>query len=116
MAQLAEQTGAAQPFGRYVCDMPHWKNVWVQFKTYGYQFKLRQQWFDAQTDRAVLDLLLPHVQEWNMLTVTCYPIDLPDSGRTSDMLDDVDEAVVLWLIRTFWKFWRTDLMEPPKNG
>jgi len=114
MASLADAWNDASEFGMVACGLPDYPGVWVRFVTRGYPFSLRRQWEEAK-DSAVLSIILPRITDWNMLDVDGNPLPLPPNERPPTLLDNVDDAVVIWLIRAFWRFWRIDLTTPRKN-
>jgi len=109
----ASELSEREAFGRKMCDVPEYPDVWVQFKTTGYPFKLRRQWEALNSDQSILsEIILPRITEWNFVDIGGAPV-----GLSSDLscLDDVDDSLVAWLIRAFFTFWRSDLYAPRKN-
>lgn len=101
-----------QPFGYKICDVPTYEHVWVQFKTQGYPRKLRREW-DAGTINDNLAVLLRYVADWNMTDVAGQAVALaPDPA----CLDNVEDAVVSWLFRSFQGFWLIELPAPRPNS
>ncbi len=97
------------PFGKKFCDIPGYTDCWVQFKTSGYPRKLRKEWDAADPD-----------QTWAIVARYIVASELKDvdgnivafTGDTSN----VEEAVYLWVIRTFAKFWLVELLQPRPNS
>ena len=116
MASLAGAWNEASEFGTVACNLPDYPGVWVRFATRGYPFSLRRTWEEASGDAAVLSIILPRITVWNVADVDGQTIPLPQNGeRPTALLDNVDDAVVIWMIRAFWRFWRIDLSVPRKN-
>ena len=109
----------AQPeeaFGLYRCDIPEYPAVWVRFKTTGYPFKLRRQFDDSKNDRETMLLVLPRVEAWSVVDAEGVVMPPPDECIAQpDRLDDIEEALLYWLVRVFYDFWRVKLILPRKN-
>jgi hypothetical protein len=104
-------------FGVRHCPLPGLTDLWVKFKTSGYPFKLRKQWDAAKTDTATLAVLLPYIVEWNLIDVDGQPVALPDvAERTVETVANIEDALLMWLIREFTVFWFTELLTPRKNS
>ena len=109
----------AEEFGRKVCDVPGFESVWVRFATRGYPRKLRREWDEADAD-GVQRIVLRYVQEWNVPDVAGAPVPLPaapaePAGGRASLLDDVEDAGVVWLVRAFQRFWLVELLAPRPN-
>ena len=116
LSALAGAWGEVSEFGTVYCHLPDYPGVWVRFATRGYPFSLRRTWDEVKGDDAVLSIILPRVTAGNMLDVDGNPISLPPDGeRPTTLLDNIDDTVVIWLIRAFWRFWRIELSVPRKN-
>ena len=115
MMSLAEAWNDASEFGTVACGLPDYPDVWVRFATHGYPFSLRRQWSEANDDSSVVSIILPRVVSWSICDVSGNPVPLPDGERTVSLIDNVDEALVVWLSRAFFVFWRRDLPTPRKN-
>ena len=104
-------------FGMRHCPLPGWTDVWVQFKTSGYPFKLRRAWDEAKTDEATLAVILPYITAWNLTDVDGQPVELPPvAERTVGLVETIEDALLMWLIREFNIFWFTELLRPRKNS
>ena len=102
----------SETFGHKVCDVPTYEHVWVEFKTSGYPRKLRRE-FDAANATETLGIVLRYVAEWGMTDLAGQPVThSPDVA----CLDDVEDAVVAWLVRTFVSFWLVELTAPRPNS
>ena len=103
----------AEEFGRKTCDVPGFEHVWVRFATRGYPRKLRREWDEADAD-GVQRIVLRYIQEWNVPDVAGAPVPLPaaPAEHPSSLLDDVEDAVVVWLVRAFQRFWLVELLAP----
>lgn len=99
--------------GRWPCPLAEYPEAWVKFREKGYPFRLRRELDLVATDVAVLPIILPYVVEWNLPDVNGRSISLPEERPTA-LLDDVDEMLVVWLIRTFYEH-RAGLMRPRPN-
>jgi len=116
MASLAGAWNEASEFGTVTCSLPDYPGVWVRFATRGYPFSLRRAWEEAKGDDAVLSIILPRILAWSVVDVDGLPLPLPPDGeRPTTLLDNIDDAVVIWMIRAFWRFWRIELPVPRKN-
>ena len=110
MADLEEE------LGKKVCTLPGYESAWVRFKTRGYPFKLRQEWRDTD-DRGALDIILRYVMDGNIPNGNGAPVPLDTvTPRTSELFDNVEESLVVWLINAFVRFWRVELPSAPKNS
>jgi len=116
-AAVARAWDEASPFGVRHCPLPGYTDVWVKFKTSGYPFSLRRKWDEAKTDTATLGLILPYVVEWNLTDVDGQAVDLPAAGeRSIETVANIEDALLMWLIREFSVFWFTELLTPRKNS
>ena len=89
------------------------EGVWVQFKTKGYPFKLRREWESLTDDAAVLGIVLRYVESWSLKDVNGNEIVL---GPDPAVLDGAEDALIVWLIGSFSRFWRVELPTVPKNA
>lgn len=102
-------------FGLMRCSYSGYESLWVRFRTHGYPFSLRRRWEEAD-DRATLEIVLEYVTEWNLPDVSGAPALLPDGLRSAALLDEVEDSLVIWLVRAFRQFWRVELTQPRKNS
>lgn len=114
VALLMTEWKAASDFGVAHCDLPEYPGIWVRFKTSGYPFRLRREW-DAADANEALALLVPHLDDWNVMDVDGQVVHL-DGERGAALFDDVDDGLVWWLMRTFVNFWLIELPQPRKNS
>lgn len=104
---------SAQDFGRFELQPG---GAWVRFRTSGYPRKLRREWDAASPDESAV-ILLRYVEAWSVVDVDGQPVELPAAGgRTAALLDNVEDALVMWLVRSFLRFWLTDLVAPRPNS
>jgi len=104
-------------FGTRHCPLPGYTDRWVKFKTRGYPFSLRKRWDDAKTDTAIFGLILPYVVDWNLVDVDGQSVPVPTNSV--DYLADIgniEDAVLMWLVREFNLFWFSELLAPRKNS
>jgi hypothetical protein len=94
------------------CDVPTYAHVFIQFRTSGYPRKLRREW-DAADANETLAIVLRYVESWNMTGVGGENVP---HGTDVACLDNVEDAVVSWLIRTFMQFWLFELPAPRPNS
>jgi len=106
-----------EEFGRKVCDVPGFEETWVRFATRGYPRKLRREWDEADADK-VQCIVLRYVTAWNVPDVAGVAIPLPDAPaeRPATLLDEVEDSVVVWLVRSFQRFWLVELLAPRPNS
>ena len=97
-----------------VCPAPGLESVWVKFATRGYARKLRREWDAAKPDQ-MLEIVLRFVEAWSLTDINGAPIPLPAHPRAADVLDDCEDALVIWLLREFQQFWLYELPNPKKN-
>lgn len=103
------------PFGHKACDVPGHESVWVRFKTSGYPRKLRREW-DATSDAdGTWAIVMRYVTDWHLVDVDGAPVELPAGERPVTLVDNVEDAVVSWLMRAFTTFWLAELVAPRKN-
>ncbi len=116
-AAVARAWDEASAFGLRHCPLPGYTDVWVQFKTSGYPFSLRRKWDEAKTDTATLAIILPYVVAWNLTDVDGHPVELPPAGeRSIQTVENIEDGLLMWLIREFNTFWFTELLTPRKNS
>lgn len=97
------------------CDLPGFEHVWAQFRTSGYPFRLRREW-DAASGEQAIALVLGYIVDWNLTDVDGAPVALPAGPRSLALLDNVEDALVLWLVRAFQRAWRYDLTAARPNS
>jgi len=106
-----EQTGD----GKRYCTLPEYPGAWGRFKDRGYPFSLRRDYDMASlNDIQTIEAILPFVEEWNMPGIGGADVVLNGAVRKAELLDDVDEMLIGWLIREF-SLHRRELMRPRKN-
>lgn len=113
---LAQEWNDVSEFGVYHCEFPEQPEAMLKFKTTGYPFKLRRQWDETNDAVEILKLILPHVDRWTMRGASGE--ELPAPAECLDdvaKLDDLEEALVGWLVRSFREFWLVKLLAPRKN-
>lgn len=116
MAALADawrESGTA-PGVRH-CTHPEFPEAWVRFRGHGYPFRLRQDLDGARDDAVVLRIILPYVEDWNLTEVDGKPVDKPGGQAAPELLDNVDEALVVWLIGEFYRH-RGEVISLRKNS
>ena len=101
-----------EKFGLKHCDLPTFEHVWVLFKTSGYPRKLRKEWDSADANQT-LDIVLRYVAAWG---VTDLANNVVENTGDSVCLNEVEDAVVAWLVRAFVKFWLAELIAPRPNS
>jgi hypothetical protein len=101
-----------EPFGHKTCDVPTYGHVWAQFRTSGYPRKLRREW-DASGPDEMLAIVLRYVADWH---VTDLAGALVENSGAAACLDNVEDAVVAWLTRSFIGFWLHELAVPRPNS
>lgn len=106
---------SASKFGRVECDLPEFPGAWVEFKKSGYPRKLRREWDAAGLDQT-LEIVLRYVEAWQMIGLDGRPIPLPTGERKAALLDDAEDALVAWLVRSFIRFWLAELTAPRPNS
>ena len=118
MATLAAQWAGRSPAGTMYCTLPDFPGTWVRFATRGYPFALRKLWRETNDDRAILALILARVEGWNFVSaVTGLPLELPaKDARLPECVDELDDALVVWLIGAFRRWWTVDLHLPRPNS
>ena len=104
----------SESFNRKACEVAGFESLWVEFKTSGYPRKLRREWDDADSN-GVLGIIMRYVKDWNLTDIHGQPISLTPERPTS-LLDNVEDSVVVWLIRAFQAFWLWELPQPRKNS
>lgn len=100
------------PLGKKVCTVPGYEACWVQFKTAGYPRKLRREWDESKGGDDTLAIVLRYVSAWHIVDVTGQVVE-PGDVRA---LDEVEDAVVVWLSKSFTQVWLRDLLTPTPNS
>ena len=110
---MSDPTALAEtPFNHKPCTLLGYEDCWVRFKTSGYPRKLRKQW-DAEKDPdKVLGIVLSYVEAWHVKDIEGATIALSSDVAA---LDNAEDALIVWLIRTFQQFWLFELPYPRKN-
>lgn len=104
---------ADQPLGKKVCTIPGYEAVWVQFATHGYPRKLRREWDESKGGDDTLAIVLGKVTAWHLIDIDGQPVTALGDVRA---LDNVEDAVVVWLTRAFTEFWLRELTAPSPNS
>lgn len=101
-----------QPLGKKLCTVPGYEACWVQFATRGYPRKLRREWDESKGGDDTLAMVLRYVEAWHLTDLDGQPVS-PGDVRA---LDNVEDAVVIWLTRAFTEFWLRELTAPTPNS
>jgi hypothetical protein len=102
----------SETFGHKVCDVPGYEHVWCQFATSGYPRKLRREWDAADSDE-IQRIFLRYITAWHLTDVAGAVVE---NTREPACLDNVEDAVVVWLLRAFTLFWLKELTAPRPNS
>lgn len=103
-------------FGMRPSTLPDFPDLWVRFATRGYPYSLARKWLDKNSDEMLL-VMLGYVEEWNMIDLDSNPIALPEKEKRSpDLVDNVEDRILFWLVQQFQEFWQRDLRLPRKNS
>jgi len=115
-ADAMAQPATEETFGLYRCDVPEYPSAWVKFKLTGYPFKLRRQIDDAANDREVMLLILPRIEAWSVVDAGGQALPEPaECLAQPELLDELEDALLYWIVRVFYDFWRIKLLTPRKN-
>lgn len=99
-------------FGKKICDIPGYTDCWVQFKTSGYPRKLRREW-DAADMAGAWAIVVRYTLAWNLRDMNNQPVAL---GSDYAAMDDVEDNMVTWIIRSFTNLWLVELTRPRPNS
>ena len=112
---MSETEGA--PFGTKQCDVPGYEDCWVRFALSGYPRRLRREWMAADYNQTWA-IVMRYVTAWQVRDIPGQAVELPpeQAARAYEIVDDVEEAVVGWLVRSFSEFWLRDLPSPRPNS
>jgi len=106
----------AGEFGVRHCSLPDYAETWVKFKTRGYPFSLREKWDNTTTYKDTLTIVLGYIADWNFTDISGQPIALPaDGSRPTELVDNLEDGLLFWLVREFTYFWLYELPKPRKN-
>ena len=94
---------------RYQCTVAGYEAVFVRFSERGYPHKLRREWPGYGEDQ-VLATTLRYVVEWHMVDLAGQALSLP---AVHDDLDEVEWAVLGWLVTSFVQWLLIDQHERP---
>ena len=108
MTLLAASWREAEPVGFRPCTLAEWPDIWVRFRVRGYPYSLARRWL-AMNERDTVETVLSYIEEWNLTDYNNAPILLPDGERKLELLDDLEDQLVAWLVREFTIFWQRDL-------
>ncbi len=133
------------PFNHKACDIAGYETLWVRFETRGYPKRLRREWDSAGPCATleiitryveawqVIDLYGTALEFSNVrqnavkraeVEKRANDLSLKAGERAKakkeldempDALGDIEDAVLVWLIRTFKEFWLVELTAPRKN-
>lgn len=116
LAEIGYAWNEKSEWGTRRCTLVGFEDVFVKFKTRGYPFSLRKKWQEAVThDDTALLLILPYVVAWNFRDIDGNPVELPEGDRATSLFDNIEDGLLMWLIREFNLFWFTELLAPRKN-
>ena len=106
------ETELSVPFGKKFCDVPGYTDCWVQFKTAGYPRKLRRE-VDAADAAGVWAIVVRYIIASNLRDLSGNVV-----APVEDLacLDNVEDAVTLWINRAFYDFWLLELTRPRPNS
>ena len=95
-------------------EIEGYDGAWVKFKRDGYPFKLAKQLRESSRENEILDIVLAYTEGWHLPKVDGNWIGLESNGDkpTPDSLDEVDEAVVVAVIRAFYAFRQERMYSP----
>ena len=85
-------------------------NAWVEIKERGYPYKLQRQIREERGDDKTLELIIPFVTACHLPRADGE--GFLDSLASASDLDDVEEAVVINVIREFFTFRQERLFNP----
>jgi len=135
-----------ESFNRKTCELPGLESVWVEYQTRGYPRKLRREWDAAGPDEVLeiilryiqawnlLDLnglalevteVRENYRERITLSQRKNDTSLPLAERRKaaqdyeafyDALGNVEDSLIVWLIRSFQQFWIYELTQPRKKS
>lgn len=90
--------------GKKLSGMDEYPDVWVKFKTSGYPFSLTRTLDKSKDADESLNIVLRYVMDWSLTDIDGQPVTLPAlAERQSSILDNVDESLATWLIRSFYE-------------
>jgi hypothetical protein len=105
-------TSVMTEFGKKFCDVPGYGDCWVQFKTSGYPRKLRRE-VDAADSAGLWTIIARYISASYLRDLSGDVVTLSaDIG----CLDDIEDAVTLWINRAFYAFWLVELVAPRPNS
>lgn len=115
-ADALAQPESGEEFNLYRCDVPEYPDAWVRFKLTGYPFKLRRQIDEAANDSEIMQLILPRVEAWLVNDAAGNAMPAPvECLAEPEKLGELEDALLYWLVRVFYNFWRVRLVTPRKN-
>ena len=97
---------------RVDCPLEGYKDTWVEFRDKGWTFGDRRRVEDSMSDSMALTIILGYVEKWNLKDASGAEIPVK---RDLEVLDEVDDVLVTWLIRA-WFQTRIQRSATPKNS
>lgn len=87
------------------------ENIWVVFKTSGYPFRLSRQLKEATRENEILDTILPYIIACKLPRVDGTLLE-SETLSNKELLDEVDEQIVVAIIRAFYEFRQERMYQP----
>lgn len=98
---------------RINCDLEGFEKNWVEFRDSAWPFGDRRKMLEGQSDLESLEVILGYVEGWSVANVKNKAVVF-DAAVGIDLLNDIDEILVNWLI-TAWFQARGQREEVPKK-
>ena len=87
---------------RIECDLGGFEENWIEFRSSPWPFGDRRKMMEGQSDLLSLGVILDYVDTWNMSNTAGKLVSFdPEAGV--EILDDLDEILVNWIIGAWFE-------------
>ena len=87
---------------RIECELGGFEKNWVEFRESPWPFGDRRKMMEGQSDLLSLAVIIGYVTEWSMANGKGKSVPFEPEGGI-DLLDDMDEILVNWLIGAWFE-------------
>ena len=98
---------------RIECELGGFEKNWIEFRSSPWPFGDRRKMMEGQSDLVSLGVILGYIEDWSMAGAKGKSIAF-DPEKGVEILDDMDEILVNWIIGAWFEA-RTSREALPKK-
>jgi hypothetical protein len=87
---------------RIKCDLEGFEKNWIDFRETSWPFGDRRSMLEDNSDIKALTVILGYVESWSLVNVSNKAVTFDPDGNI-DLLNDVDDTLVGWLISAWFE-------------